>query len=69
MHKFKVGDKVRQQGKTQVMTVEGDAGLAAASTSRGRAATTSGMVVCSWQNKRGKRMQKSFVELSLELAE
>ncbi|TDN58995.1 hypothetical protein [Paraburkholderia sp. BL10I2N1] len=69
MQKFKIGDKVRQQGKMQVMTVEGDAALAAVSTRPGRVATTPGMVVCSWANKRGRKIQKAFVELGLEFAE
>ncbi|WP_158906783.1 hypothetical protein [Burkholderia sp. L27(2015)] len=69
MQKFKIGDSVRQQGKRQIMTVEGDAAVAAVSTRPGYVATSPGMVVCSWMNAKKRKIQKSFVELSLELAE
>jgi hypothetical protein len=68
MDKFKNGDKVRQIGKSQVMTVVGKAGLGAVSTAPGRAPTLQGRAMCSWSNAKGRPMQKSFPEADLELA-
>ena len=69
MRKFKKGDHVREIGKSHVMTVEGDAGLAAVSTRPGQVVTRGGMVVYSWVNNKGRGIQKSFVELELELVQ
>ncbi|MGP8431936.1 hypothetical protein ACT2FY_00355 [Paraburkholderia fungorum] len=68
MQKFKKGDEVREIGKTQVMIVKGDAGVATSSMSRGKVAASPGKIVCAWSNKPGRTIQKAFVESALELA-
>jgi len=67
MQKFKKGDLVREVGKSQAMTVKGNAGLAFVSTRPGHVATSCGMIVCTWVNGKGQKIQKSFVEAALEL--
>lgn len=69
MKLFKVGDEVREIGRTQKMTVKGAAGLATTSMSGGRVATSPGKVVCAWTDKRGRFIQREFVESTLELAQ
>jgi hypothetical protein len=66
MDKFKQGDKVRQIGKSQVMSVVGRPGLGAVSTAPGYVATMGGKVLCTWSNAKGRTMQRSFPESSLE---
>ncbi|MCI3206427.1 MULTISPECIES: hypothetical protein [Pandoraea] len=65
---FKVGDEVQEIGKTQKMTVKGDAGVATSSMSGGRVATSPGKVVCTLTDKRRRFIQREFVESALELA-
>ncbi|WP_413460835.1 hypothetical protein [Herbaspirillum huttiense] len=66
MEKFKVGDKVRERGTKQVMAICGDAGVATNSVTRG-VVTSPGKVLCVWQNKSGRKIQRAFVENALEL--
>lgn len=63
MIEFKVGEKVRQKGHSQVMTVTGDAGLAA---SRGMVFISPGKLICKWTNNRGRTVSNGFLALDLE---
>lgn len=65
--KFKPNNVVRCRGKSQEMTVVGQAALAASSVTPGRVASMVGRILCKWDAKNGKTIQRSFDEGDLVL--